>query len=274
MRIVNLNIKTFVILLSILILSENVSGQNKPFLQIVTGLSFPGDSFSGDLITTTSNGTIFINEDFVKTNYAASTGINITGVLKFPIESKGILLAALTGSYTSFNTFRRSDLGITVVNNVEDDVNFESDFSASTFGLGFEVSPAPNSAINPFINSSLSLNLLALSLTRNDALNIIFRDSFRMGVLANAGVNIKINNEYYFTVSAGYHFSNLFFKSSSDSFEDRVTYSRENIPINDEEGSFYTNLSNPDIYPQYVNGTTKKVNWLNINIGINIILGK
>jgi hypothetical protein len=95
-----------------------------------------------------------------------------------------------------------------------------------------------------------------------------------MGVLANAGVNIKINNEYYFTVSAGYHFSNLFFKSSSDSFEDRVTYSRENIPINDEEGSFYTNLSNPDIYPQYVNGTTKKVNWLNVNIGINIILGK
>lgn len=254
--------------------SGESSAQNKPFLQITTGLSFPGNSFAGDLVTTEDNGFIFINEEFIKNNYAASTGVNVSGILKFPLESKGILLAALTGSYSTFNTFRRSNLGITVVNNIEDDVNFESNFSVSTFAMGLEVSPSPNSAVNPFINSSISLNLLALSLTRNDALNVIFSDSFRMGLLSNAGVNIRIDKEYYFTLSAGYHFSNLFFKSGSNTFEDRVTYSRENIPINDEEGNFYTNLSNPNTVPQYVNGTTKKVNWLIINLGINIILGK
>ncbi|HMQ67851.1 MAG TPA: hypothetical protein PKA90_02180 [Ignavibacteria bacterium] len=268
-------LKVLLFILIIIFLKSGKSfSQNKPFLQITTGLSFPGNSLAGDLVTTTENGFIFVNEEFVKNNYAASTGLNVSGILKFPLESKGVLLAALTGSYTSFNTFRRSDLGITVVNNIEDDVNLESNFSVSTFAMGLEVSPSPNSAVNPFINSSISLNLLALSLTRNDALDIIFSDSFRMGLLSNAGVNIRINKEYYFTISAGYHFSNLFFKSGSNTFEDRVTYSRENIPINDEEGSFYTNLSNPNIAPQYVNGTTKKVNWLIFNLGINIILGK
>lgn len=265
----------YAFLISVIFLfNEKAFAQNKPFLQITTGLAFPGNSFAGDLVTATENGYIFINEEFVKNNYAASTGINVSGILKFPLESKGILLGALTGSYSTFNTFRKSNLGITVINNFEDDVNFESNFSVSTFAFGIEVSPSPTSKINPFINSSLSINLLALSLTRNDALEVVFSDSFRMGLLTNAGVNVKINQEYYFTVSAGYNFSNLFFKGGSNSFEDRVTYSRENMPINDEEGSFYTNLSDPNIEPQYVNGTTKKVNWLNVNIGINIILGK
>ena len=101
-----------------------------------------------------------------------------------------------------------------------------------------------------------------------------FNDSFRLGLLPGAGITFKFNKEYSFVLGGSYHFGNLFLKSGSSSFDDRIVFEREGIPINDMEGLFYTNLSDPDSFPQQITGRSKSINWWNISLGINIVLGK
>ncbi|HQY21879.1 MAG TPA: hypothetical protein PLX80_13645, partial [Ignavibacteria bacterium] len=64
------------------------------------------------------------------------------------------------------------------------------------------------------------------------------------------------------------------FKSVHGDFNDRLESNVENLSINDEEGSFYTNLSDPDNGFQLVNGKKKNIDLWSINVGIVIFLGK
>jgi len=248
--------------------------QKNPSLKFTVGLAFPSGELDGNLVSTNDSGISFIDPNFIKENYGASAGATLTGMLKFPLEKSGILNGNFVGSYSYFNAFRRSFLGTTIDNNFVVPVTYDSRFTTSTFGFGIEITPVPDSKFSPFINADLTLNILSLSITRNDFNYAFFNDAFRMGLLTNAGVSIKINNEYSLVIGGSYHISNLLLKSSSDEFNDRAEFNRENIPINDKEGMFYTNLSNPNFFSGQVTGKTKNVNWWNFNIGLNIVLGK
>ncbi|MEP7146867.1 MAG: hypothetical protein ABI792_07645 [bacterium] len=252
----------------------NSYSQTSPSLQLSFGLSFPAGGFKGDLITTNDSGVSFINSDFIKKNYAASTGASASGILKFPIEKKGIISAIVTGSYSYFNAFKRSTLAATIENNITIPVTFDSRLSTSTFGLGIEASPFSNSRLSPFVNGSLTLNIISLTVSKNDFPSVLFNDAFRMGILVNAGVKYKLSTEYSLVIGGSYHMSNLFFKTHKENFGDRIEYNRESVPINDEEGTFYSNLSNPNSAASLVSGSGKKVNWWNFNVGLNIKLGK
>jgi hypothetical protein len=94
-----------------------------------------------------------------------------------------------------------------------------------------------------------------------------------MGLLSNAGVQINLNQEYSLIVSGSYHMSNMLLKSHSEGLNERIEFKRSSLPINDDEGTFYTNLSNPNFFPSSVRGSTKKINWWSFNIGLNIMLG-
>ncbi len=262
------------VLAIILISSAGSYSQSQPSLQITAGLAFPGKEFGGELVSTNDSGISFINTDFIKKNYAASTGATVSGTLKFPIEKKVIVSAIVTGSYSYFNVFKRSTLGTTIENNIVVPVTFDNRISTSTLGLGIETTPLTNSKISPFVNGSITLNIISLSLSRNDLLSVLFNDAFRAGLLLNAGVKYKLSDEYSFVVGGSYHMSNLFFKTHKESFADRTEFNRESVPINDEEGPFYSNLSNSNLSPFLINGSTKNVNWWNFNIGLNIMLGK
>ena len=262
------------IFLNSFIIIQQCHSQSKPALQFSAGLAFPGKEFEGELVTVDESGISSISSDFIKNNYAVSTGASITGTLKFPFEHTGIVSGLFTGSYVFFNAFRRSILGVTELNNIEVPVSFDNRFSSSTFALGAEVSPSPGSRISPFVNANLSLNILSLSLSKDDETSVIFNDAFRMGLLANAGIDFKIDQEYSVLFSGSYHMSNLFFKSGGSSYSDRVEFYTDANSINDKEGTFYSNLSNPDNAPVLVSGGTKNVNWWGINLGLSIVLGK
>ncbi|MEO6696016.1 MAG: hypothetical protein ABIY50_06315 [Ignavibacteria bacterium] len=264
----------FSILLILLILPSFCFSQKNPSLKFSVGLAIPAGELGGNFIFTNDSGVSFIDQNFLKENYATSTGATITGTLKFPLEKSGILNGTFIGSYSYFNAFKRKFLGTTVQNSLVVPVTFDRRFSASTFGIGIELNPVPEAKISPFVNTNLTLNILSLTLTRNEFSNAFFNDAFRIGVLTNAGVAIKINNEYSVMIGGSYHLSNLLLKSSSDNINDRAEFGREGIPFNDGEGLIYTNLSNPDQFPAQVMGKTKNVNWWNINIGLNIALGK
>lgn len=262
------------LLLFFLCLNTESSGQSNPSLQFTGGLAFPGSEFAGDLVTINDSGNINISSDFVKSNYAVSTGASITGTLRFPIGRTGLLSTLLTGSYSYFNAFRSSSIGTTIENNISVPVSFDNRFSTTTFAIGIQASPLSGSKISPYADANLSLNILSLSLSQNDITNVIFSDAVRMGIVTNAGLVFKLNNEYGIVLSGSYSISNLFFKNSSDRYSDRIQFYSESIPINDEEGSYYSNLSDPEEPPVKVIGSGKNVNWWSINIGLNIVLGK
>ncbi|MEO8665638.1 MAG: hypothetical protein ABI462_09080 [Ignavibacteria bacterium] len=267
-------IKVYSVLAIVFFYTAICYSQTQPSLQLSFGLAFPGKDFGGELVTTNDSGITFINSDFIKKNYATTTGASVAGTLKFPIEKRGIISAVMTGAYTYFNAFKKSSLGATIENNISVPVSFDNRFSTSTFGLGIEASPFSNSKISPYVNGSLTLNILSLSVSKNDFTTIVFNDAFRMGLLFNAGINYKMSDEYSLSFGGSYHMSNLFLKTHKESFADRIEFNRESIPINDEEGSFYSNLSDPSSVPFLVEGTNKNVNWWNLNIGLNIRLGK
>lgn len=248
--------------------------QSRPSLQFTAGLAFPGSEFAGELVTVNEAGITYISKEFIKNNYAASTGASVTGTLNFPFGSSGLFSSLVTGSYSYFNAFKSSIFGTTIENNLSVPVSFDNRISVTTFALGLQISPAAGKSISPFLNANMGLNILSLSLSRNDAVNVIFSDAVRMGIITNAGLTYKLNNEYGLIINGSYNMSNLFFKSSSGSYNDRILYYSEGNPVNDKEGSFYTNLSDPDLSPSLVNGSNKNVNWWSINLGLSIMLGK
>lgn len=264
-------------LISILILfnlTTDSRSQSRPSLQFSAGLAFPGNGFAGDLVYVNDFGVSNISTDFIKKNYGTSTGASLTGTLNFPIGRTGIISSLITGSYAYFNAFKSSTFGTTYENNISVPVSFDNRFSVTTFALGLQASPVAGSKVSPFLNANMSLNILSLSLSRNDITSVIFSDAVRVGIITNAGLNLKLNNEYGLIINGSYSMSNLFFKSSSESYNDRILYYSEGNPVNDKEGSYYSNLSDPDSPPVKVDGSNKNVNWWSINIGLSIMLGK
>lgn len=267
-------VKTALVVIILIFHTYRSFSQSSPSLQINIGLAFPQEGLKGELVSTNDSGVSNINGDFIQKNYAASTGATISGNIKFPFGRLGYFKGLITGSYSNFNIFRRNFIGTTYQNNVTVPVSFDSRFSVSTVGLGAELTPLPNSKISPYLNTNFTISILSLSLLKNDVTSVIFNDAFRAGLLTTAGVNVNISSEYSIAIGMGYHLSNIFLKSHKESFGDRIEFNRESIPINDDEGRFYTNLSNPDLVPMLVNGKSKNVNWWNFTIGLNIVLGK
>lgn len=260
--------------LLLLIISNYSYGQNSPSLTLSAGISVPAQDLGGELINTGDSGISFISSEFIKNNYANSTGASLSGSLLIPFGKKGLIIGRLSGSYTFFNLFRKKFFGITKENNLITAVSFDNRFSATAIAIGIEINPFPESKIRPFVYSDFTVNLYSMSLIRNENLSVLFNDSFRLGLLPGAGIIFQFDKEYSFALGGSYHFGNLLLKGGSGSFEDRIVFEREGIPINDMEGLFYTNLSDPDSYPQQISGISKNINWWNISLGINIVLGK
>ncbi len=258
----------------ILLLASESFSQAVPTLQISVGLLYPDKTFKGELVSTNNLGISNINPDFIKNNYAASTGVAITGTIKFPLEHNGIFSGLLVGSYSYFNAFRRSFLGTTIENNISVPVTFDDRFSTSTFGIGIEASPFSSQKISPFLSADFTLNILSLSLSKNDLTSVIFNDAFRMGILTNAGLLIKVSSEYSIVLSGSYDLSNLILKGHSEDINNSIGFNKEGLSINDQQGTYYSNISTPGSLPVLINGNNKNVNWWGLSVGLNIRLGK
>lgn len=266
-------INSLCLIILLLFKTTESSGQAYPSINVSVGISNPSGELGGNLITENDSGFIFISPEFLTDNYANTTGVTITGVLSIPVDRRGIFSALISGSYSYFNIFRGESFGTGKENNLSVPVAYDSRFSVSTAGFGIQVNPFSGNKISPFINSSFTLNILSLSLLKDNYFSAIFNDAFRMGVNTFAGIAVSLNREYSIDISGSYHMSNLFLKSNDGSYESRAEFGREYISFNDEQGVFYSNLSSPGSVPSTVNGKTKNVNWWSINLGVNIILG-
>lgn len=268
-------LKTLYLTIVIFAAAGQLHSQARPSLQMNVGFTFPGKSFGGDFVATNDSGISNISPDFVKSNYGTETGIQIIGELRFPFDKNDRFKLLMSGAYSYFNIFRRSFFGTTIENGATIPVTFDNRFSVSTFGLGVEFSPAKFSKkVTPYVNSSFTFNFLSLSLIKNSYSGALFNDAFRIGLMSNGGIIYKLGGEYSVSFNAGYHTSNLFLKSHKESYNDRLIFDQDRLPINDQEGRFYSNLSDPENPPQIVEGNTKNVGWWTFGIGINILLGK
>lgn len=106
--------------------------------------------------------------------------LQLTGSLNFPFSGSGLFSSLLTGSYSYFNAFKSSIFGTTIENNLSVPVSFDNRISVTTVALGLQVSPAVSPKISPFLNANLGLNILSISLSRNDATSVIFSDAVRL----------------------------------------------------------------------------------------------
>lgn len=279
MRKINLKhisflIRNWITVLIIFININELNAQVSPSLTVSLGLSTPAGEMGGNLVSVSDSGISNISPTFLTDNYGNSTGVTITGSLTIPFEKKAIISALVSGAYTYFNIFRKTEYGAAQQENTTVPVSYDSRFSITTAGFGIELKPIPLSKISPFINSSFTLNILSLSLVKNNYDYAYFNDAFRMGLNTFAGFSYRINYEYSIEIAGSYHMSNLFLKSSDGSYESRAEFGRENIPINDEGGEFYSGLQTNGSIAVIEKGSKKNADWWNINIGVNIVLGK
>jgi hypothetical protein len=274
--------KKIIFLLAALLIAAESYSQKNPSINISVGISNPSGNMSGDLVYVNDEGYMYIDSNFIKTNYSASTGTTVTGSLKFPIDKRGVVNGLLLGSYTNFTAFTSSNFGtreiITTAGPIRVPVTYDHRFTTSTFAFGLDFTPLPEAKFSPFINPNLSLNIISLSISRQDNQLIResnFNDAFRIGALINGGFQYRINNEYSFILSTAYHFANLLLKSNSSGFGERLDLNYSSgLSINDAEGEFWSNLPSPNEQPKLYKGETKNINWWNLMIGLNIKLGK
>lgn len=252
----------------------SVYSQKTPSLELNFGFSFPGKDLAGDFVSVSDSGFYSISPEFVRDNYGTSTGVNASGSITFPLDDKRLLNFIFTGEYNYFNAFRKSILGVGKENNVTVPVTYDNSFSSTTVGLGIGTNPGVFKNVSAYLNSAVTMNFLSMSYTKNDIFRTYFSDSFRMGIKTGAGLSYQINQEYSFILGASYNISNLLFKSVHSGYSDRLESNRDNLPVNDAAGSFYTNLSDPSAGFSVADGKKKNIDWWSINAGISILLGK
>jgi hypothetical protein len=232
-----------------------------------------------DYVRFDNRGYMYIDSNLIANNYGGKTGLNFFGSAKINFDKYSITRAVGFISYNSFNTFQPKKNGNTTiyVNQGQEmvlPITYNYDFSNLALGFGLEVAPLSfTNVVSPFFNTNVSLNFMSASLERLEGAydtNRLSMSDFRIGVNFNAGIEVKINNQWGIVGGVKYDLGNLIGKNTNRSISDRYEWGRTNASINDDEGVFWSNIPLP------INGFTreyqskeKKINWGTIYIGFN-----
>jgi hypothetical protein len=219
---------------------------------------------------------IMPDENLFSTRYAAKTGMQIFGTAKINFDKYSITRGVATINYNFFNVFepQKTGLDLAFVNYLpyQVPVTYNYSFDALSLGLGFEVAPLSfTNLVSPFINANFNFNFLGAKLTKvgpyNDSTTFEMSD-FRLGLSLSGGIEINFNKQWGIVLGYKYDWGNLLLKNTEvGGFQE---WGRTNASINDETGSYISNLygARGDSYKTY-NSSKKDINWGTFYIGAN-----
>ena len=278
------------LLLLMLFITTAYSQFNNPVLQIGIGLAEPYGDMEGDYYgyTTQSSGYQFLGADtnLYTNHFGAKTGLSFHGLGKINFDKHSITRGTAGISFSTFNTFeprKNGNIGKLFQNPNNNEIDtlmvgasFNYTFSVFSFALGLEVAPLSfTNKVSPFFGARFSFNSLnsKLSYTSNNIDTTVFSTGdFRMGVIFDAGIEVKFNKSIGIVLGANYNLANLLLKSTSNSITDNYEWGKTNSSINDEEGQFWSSIYNTvinSINKQY-SSKKKDVNFASFYLGVNI----
>jgi hypothetical protein len=276
----------------ILVLSTAAYSQfNNPVLQFSIGIAEPYGDMKGTYYSYTmqNSGYQFIHPDsnLYTNHFGAKTGLSFHGLGKINFDKHSITRGTAGIAFNTFNTFeprKSGNLGKLYQNpgnpnqidTLQVGASFNYYFSAFSFSLGLEVAPLSfTNKVSPYFGARFAFNSLntRLTYTSNNIDTTVFSTGdFRMGVILDAGIEIKFNKMFGLVLGADYNMANLLLKSTSNSITDNYEWGKTNSSINDEEGQFWSSIYNPvinGINKQY-NSKKKDINWASFYAGVNI----
>jgi hypothetical protein len=275
--------KKILLLFSVILLlpSLSFSQLDKPVFQLTLGISEPFDQLKGgDYFTYDQQGYLFIDSSFISKHYAGKTGIQISGSAKINFDKYSITRGVAYLSYNSFNSFETAKSGNTLLNltsgqTIPVPITFDYGFTSLSFGLGLEVAPLSfTDIVSPFFNGNIAFNFLGGELTRRESghrdTNRFAFNQFRIGVNFNAGIEVKVNEQFGIVGGVKYDLANLLLKDNDRSISGRLEWGRTSANLNDADGRFYSNLplNIGSAFAEY-RSEEKKINWGTIYLGVN-----
>lgn len=282
----------------LLLTAVSYSQFDKPVIQIGIGIVSPmSNTFKGTYYNQqtyagfTQYGPLMqVDSNFMTNNYGAKTGFTIGGKGKINFDKFSTVRGLLHASFSSFNTFEPSKSGNVLVavdtgsfpnigaTYFPSSASFNYSFNAVSFGLGLEISPLSfTNLISPYFGAGISFNAFngKLSRTENriDSVTISFSD-FRIGVVFDAGIEVKVNKNFGLALGIKYDLGNLLLKNTNGGLADRIEWGKSNGSLNDDEGTFFSELYTPVVNgnARQVNSKQKDINWGTIYLAANIYL--
>jgi hypothetical protein len=284
----------FLLIFVFSISSFSYSQFDKMMLTIGFGVNEPkremrGEAFSDQIVTSHgySHYVTNVSEEFLTKNYGASTGLNFFGAAKINFDKFNTFRGVLSLSYNNFNTFKgdrsANTLGLIgtiggAVDTIIVPVVYSNSFNNIGLGFGLEIAPtAFSNIISPFFGGSFNMNFLSAEITKTlsayDSLRANFT-SFRMGLNVNMGIEFKVSQMIGVLFGWKYDFANLLFKRTAGSYTSAVQFGRDNLELNDEEGIYYSSLTQPvySTIPFPKAAQQKHMEWWTVYAGINLYL--
>lgn len=274
--------------------------------QITAGITSPAKDLKGDspfnytgswtgywlnynttpphLDSTMLTNVLLVDSGFVKNNYGAKTGFNISGAAKINFDKQNTIRGVLSLSYSNFNSFEGDKSGDMpfLMNNgyTYSPITYSSTFNVFGIGLGLEIAPTSFTNIfTPFFGGSFNFNFLSAELTRSfgrDSMKASFGSEFRIGASLNAGLELKTIRGVDLIAGVKYDFGNLLLKTTRSSISDYLDWGKTNMSLNDGEGYYYSSLTNPvggGPGAKLTHTNDKQLDWWTFYFGVNIYPG-
>ncbi|CAN5630973.1 hypothetical protein BH10BAC5_BH10BAC5_00610 [soil metagenome] len=277
----------YLILFLFISASQSFAQFDKPFIQFGIGLVSPFGDLKGNQYTITTPfpqnptfQTTRVDTALWASHYGAKTGFSIFGSGKINFDKYNIFRAVGTVSYNTFNSFEGSVSGNQVrvyyPNYVAVPITYNYSFTDLGIGLGLEIAPtAFTNVVSPFIGANISFNNFNSTVTRNTTYTDSVSASvsgFRIGATLNAGIEAKFTPQFGGVIGIKYDLGNLLLRTTANSnYGDVIQWGAANGNLNDEQGSYYSNVSNDQSDANYYQYYSKKkdINWGTIYIGLN-----
>ncbi len=257
---------------------------NVPFMynQKWTGYWLNYNNIPPTVDSTTLYNILMTDSNFIKNNYGAKTGITFSGSAKINFDKFNTFRGVASLSFASFNTFESDKSGNTPLllynqGYTYQPVTYSYNFTAVGFGLGLEVAPTSfTNVFTPYFGGSFNFNVLSASFTRaygRDSSKASFGGEFRLGASLYGGLEIKVAKGIDIVAGAKYDFANLLLRTTRSSISDALEFGKTNLSLNDDEGIYYSNLSDPIAgssgYKTF-RTNSKAINYMSFFIGVNI----
>lgn len=239
------------LLLSLPLIGVTGFSQPKATVQMIVGYSLPMPDLKGNFGETRNTFTGNGNPD--SNTYFMKSGLNYGLQIKLPLGRKSNI--NFTGGIV-FNVFKNS----TEYSDSIDNVNINLKQSILSINLGGEYTfSTKKSTVNPFIGVGISLNFITGKYTEeyiNTTNTLNLNSAFRIGLLADAGVDLVLHNNVGILIGAKYGIANLIGKSYEEDTQTRYN-------LNDAE---YTNSA----------GTykAKSISFLQLYSGVSFYFGR
>ena len=229
--------KIILITALVFIFAISLNSQTKYNITVTGGYSLPLADLKGDFPDTLGTSLLDFNKS---STLLTKSGFNIGVIGKYCVDTLGKAKITAGLNYNSFSgskDYPRTSATLTYQNKV----------NIFTISAGAEYGFFPKKKFNPFIGLDLAMNFYSGKITASGdtSFTIQRKSESRFGVIANAGVDIKLNKSIGAVIGVKYSLTNLIgkktdIKTTSNLImdtEETGSSSLNELGLNDEDSS-------------------------------------